>query len=41
MRSFFAYFLAFFRSRHELGLEILALRQQLVVLKRRRARGLI
>jgi putative transposase len=38
MPSFFAYFLAFFRSRHELGLEILALRQQLVVLKRRHPR---
>lgn len=30
-----SYFLGFFRSRHDLGLEILALRQQLTVFKRR------
>ena len=33
-----AYLFSFFRSRHDLGLEILALRQQLAVLKRRHPR---
>ena len=34
-----AYFVAFFRTRHHLGLEILALRQQVAVLKRKRPRA--
>jgi len=38
MLLLFGYLLAFLRTRHELGLEILALRQQLVVLKRRHPR---
>ena len=36
--SFFAWFTAFFRSRHDLGLELVALRQQLGVLKRKNPR---
>ena len=35
---FFTYLLAFLRTRHHLGLEILALRQQLAVLKRKHPR---
>ena len=38
MLAFPAYLLAFLRSRHNLGLEILALRQQLAVLKRKHPR---
>jgi putative transposase len=37
--SLFAWFTAFFRSRHSLGLEIVALRQQVYVLKRRHPRS--
>jgi len=33
--AFLTYISSFLRSRHDLGLEILALRQQLAVLKRR------
>src|SRR5262249_10603216 len=36
--SFFWWFASFFRSRHDLGLELVALRQQLGVLKRKNAR---
>src|SRR5215469_11071151 len=36
--SYFWWFPGFFRSRHDLGLEIIALRQQLIVLKRRNPR---
>jgi hypothetical protein len=39
--TLFSYLLAFLRSRHDLGLEILALRQQLAVFKRRRPRPLL
>jgi hypothetical protein len=35
MLTLFAYLCAFLRARHDLGLEILALRQQVAVLKRR------
>jgi len=38
MFAFLAYLLAFLRSRHDLGLEILALRQQVALLKRKRPR---
>ena len=36
MFTFLAYLCAFFRTRHDLGLEILALRQQVAMLKRKR-----
>ena len=36
--SFFWWFGSFFRSRHDLGLEVIALRQQLGVLKRKNPR---
>jgi hypothetical protein len=36
--SFFWWFAAFFRSHHDLGLELVALRQQLGVLKRKNPR---
>ena len=38
MLTFFAYLRAFLRTRHDLGLEILALRQQVAVLKRKHPR---
>jgi hypothetical protein len=38
MLTLLAYLFAFLRTRHDLGLEILALRQQVAVLKRRRPR---
>jgi transposase InsO family protein len=38
MFTFFAYLRAFLRTRHDLGLEILALRQQVAVLKRKHPR---
>ena len=38
MLTFLSYVLAFVRTRHELGLEILALRQQVAVLKRKHPR---
>ncbi|HEY1203153.1 MAG: hypothetical protein ABSH46_23645 [Bryobacteraceae bacterium] len=39
MLTLFAYLRAFLRTRHDLGLEILALRQQVAVLKRRHPRS--
>src|ERR1700733_14636498 len=39
MWGVFAWLRSFIRSRHDLGLEIVALRQQLVVLKRRTKRA--
>jgi putative transposase len=36
--AFFAWFRAFFRSRHDLGLELAALRHQLAVFKRKKSR---
>jgi len=36
--TFFWWFAAFIRSRHELALEVVALRQQLIVLKRKNPR---
>ncbi len=36
--SFFGWFAAFFRSRHDLGLEIVTLRQQVSLLKRKNPR---
>jgi hypothetical protein len=36
--SLFMWLGSFFRSHHDLGLEIVALRQQLIVLKRRKMR---
>jgi hypothetical protein len=38
MPTLFAYLCAFLRTRHHLGLEILALRQQVTVLKRKHPR---
>ena len=38
MLALFGYLLAFLRTRHDLALEILALRQQLAVLKRKHPR---
>src|SRR5271157_1878671 len=41
MLTLFAYLHAFLRTRHDLGLEILALRQQVAALKRKHPRPLL